>query len=70
MKKMKLTRKLMAACSVVALSAVMYGCTGSGGDEPVMDDPPPPAAAVDLMGSTDLGAGHHHHRCRHQCDGG
>ena len=54
MKKTKLTRKLMAACSVVALSAVMYGCTGSGGDEPVMDDPPPPAAAVDLMGSTDL----------------
>ena len=59
MKKMNLTRKLMAACSIVALSAVMYGCGGGGGDEPVMDepvmdDPPPPAAAVDLMGSTDL----------------
>ena len=59
MKKMKLTRKLMAACSVVALSAVMYGCVhgGNGDGSTAMDDPPPPppaAAAVDLMGSTDL----------------
>ena len=36
MKKSKLTRTLMAACSVVALSAVMYGCVHSG------DDPAPP----------------------------
>ena len=59
MKKTKLTRKLMAACSIVALSAVMYGCahTGNGDGSTAMDDPPPPppaAAAVDLMGSTDL----------------
>ena len=31
MKKTKLTRSLLAACSIVALSAVMYGCTHSGG---------------------------------------
>ena len=30
MKKTKLTRSLLAACSIVALSAVMYGCTGDG----------------------------------------
>ncbi len=32
MKKTKLTRSLMAACSIVALTAVMYGCVHSGGD--------------------------------------
>ena len=31
MKKTNLTRSLLAACSIVALSAVMYGCTGSSG---------------------------------------
>ena len=36
MKKTKLTRSLLAACSIVALSAVMYGCTHSGG--PSQDD--------------------------------
>ena len=30
MKKSNLTRSLMAACSIVALSAVMYGCSSSG----------------------------------------
>ncbi len=30
MKKTKLTRSLLAACSIVALSAVMYGCSSSG----------------------------------------
>ena len=55
MKKTKLTRSLMAACSVVALTAVMYGCVHSGDSETAMDDPPPPPpAAVNLMGSTDL----------------
>ena len=34
MKKAKLTRNLMAAVSIVALSAVMYGCTHSGDDGP------------------------------------
>ena len=35
MKKTKLTRSLLAACSIVALSAVMYGCahTDSGPSE-------------------------------------
>ena len=32
MKKTKLTRSLLAACSIVALSAVMYGCTGDGSE--------------------------------------
>ena len=54
MKKTKLTRSLMAAVSVVALSAVMYGCTHSGSDPVAEPPPPPPPAAVDLMGSTDL----------------
>ena len=39
MKKTKLTRSLLAACSIVALSAVMYGCVhGGGGDGPVATD--------------------------------
>ena len=37
MKKTKLTRSLLAACSIVALSAVMYGCIG-GGDDPATDE--------------------------------
>ena len=32
MNKRKLTRSLMAACSIVAITAVMYGCGGGGGD--------------------------------------
>ena len=32
MKKSKVTRSLLAACSIVALTAVMYGCTHSGDD--------------------------------------
>ena len=38
MKKTKLTRSLMAACSIVALTAVMYGCVHNGGDDPVPAD--------------------------------
>ena len=41
MKKTKLTRSLLAACSIVALSAVMYGCVHGGSDDPPADDPPP-----------------------------
>ena len=39
MKKTKLTRSLLAACSIVALSAVMYACTHSddGVDQAVLD---------------------------------
>ena len=33
MKKTKLTRSLLAACSIVALSAVMYGCAHDSGDD-------------------------------------
>ena len=51
MKKTKLTRSLMAACSIVALSAVMYGCAHSGGDDeadpPVTMDPPEPDTSLD-----------------------
>ena len=32
MKKTKLTRSMLAACSIVALSAVMYGCVHNGDD--------------------------------------
>ena len=39
MKKTKLTRSLLAACSIVALTAVMYGCVHDGGsDAPTTDD--------------------------------
>ena len=44
MKKTKLTRSLMAAVSIVALSAVMYGCVHSG-DDPVE----PPAIDMDAL---------------------
>ena len=47
MKKTKLTRSLLAACSIVALSAVMYGCVG-GGDDPVAKPPP-----IDMDGDGD-----------------
>ena len=40
MKKTKLTRSLMTAVSVVALSAVMYGCVHSSDDPPPADPPP------------------------------
>ena len=33
MKKTKLTRSLLAACSIVALTAVMYGCVHDGGSD-------------------------------------
>ena len=38
MKKTKLTRSLLAACSIVALSAVMYGCTHSGDTKTVIEE--------------------------------
>ena len=38
MKKTKLTRSLLAAVSIVALSAVMYGCAHDGDDPPVVMD--------------------------------
>ena len=38
MKKTKLTRSLMAACSIVALTAVMYGCVHDGGDDTTTGD--------------------------------
>ncbi|MCY4406591.1 MAG: hypothetical protein OXC15_09500 [Rhodospirillaceae bacterium] len=42
MTRRKLTRTFLAACSAVALSAVVYGCGGGGGGTPL------PPAAVDL----------------------
>ena len=60
MKKTKLTRSLLAACSIVALSAVMYGCVHSGGDGEMdtgMEMPmPDPAAPVDVPMDVALGA--------------
>ena len=42
MKKTKLTRSLMAAVSIVALSAVMYGCVHSGDDDAPATEMPTP----------------------------
>ena len=40
MKKTKLTRSLMAACSIVALTAVLGGCLHDGSDDAPATDPP------------------------------
>ena len=58
MKKTKLTRSLLAAVSVVALSAVMYGCVHNGGDdpEPMVEPMPDPMAPVDVTMNVALGA--------------
>ena len=54
MKKTKLTRSLLAACSIVALSVVLSGCLHSGGDDTEemdtggMDMPPPPPPPANL----------------------
>ena len=60
MKKTKLTRSLLAACSIVALSAVMYGCVHNGGNGEMdagMEMPmPDPAAPVDVTMDVALGA--------------
>ena len=42
MKKSKVTRSLLAACSIVALSAVMYGCVHSGDGDTTATEMPPP----------------------------
>ena len=42
MKKSKVTRSLLAAVSVVALSAVMYGCVHNGSSDPAPTEPPAP----------------------------
>ena len=47
MKKSNLTRSLLAACSIVALSAVMYGCVHSGDSSPPPVDQPDTDAALD-----------------------
>ena len=70
MKKTKLTRSLLAACSIVALSAVMYGCVHSGDDssesgmEMPMPDPEPMqtpgeqlAAANTALGTAQMAVG-------------
>ena len=50
MKKMKLTRSLLAACSIVALTAVMYGCVhGGGDDEPATDTTEAPPTPEELL---------------------
>ena len=41
MNKTKVTRSLLAACSIVALTAVMYGCVHSGSDDAATVDPEP-----------------------------
>ena len=58
MKKTKLTRSLLAACSIVALSAVMYGCVHNGGDDAPATDmsgtPEPVPEPTPDPGPTDL----------------
>ena len=58
MKKTKLTRSLLAACSIVALSAVMYGCVHNGGDDAPATDmsetPEPMPEPMPDPGPTDL----------------
>ena len=58
MKKTKLTRSLLAACSIVALSAVMYGCVHNGGDDAPATDmsgtPDPVPEPIEPAGPTDL----------------
>ncbi len=60
MKKTKLTRSLLAACSVVALTAVMYGCVHDGSD-PAPADPPDAMepAPMDVSGSIMLSRAQH-----------
>ena len=51
MKKTKLTRSLLAACSIVALTAVMYGCVHDGDDPPATDGMPTAEEQIaDLQG--------------------
>ena len=56
MKKTKLTRSLLAACSIVALSAVMYGCVHNGGDapEPMVEPMPDPMEPMPVEVTVDL----------------
>ena len=59
MKKTKLTRSLMAACSIVALTAVMYGCVHNGGDDPAEPmvepmEPMEPMEPVPVAASGDI----------------
>ena len=48
MKKTKLTRSLLAACSIVALTAVMYGCVHDGGSDPEPMVEPMPEPELDV----------------------
>ena len=61
MKKTKLTRTLLAACSIVALSAVMYGCVHSGGDDapaaPVVTEPDPALTPTGKVPDVNMGPG-------------
>ena len=61
MKKMKLTRSLLAACSIVALTAVMYGCVHSGSEPPAMEMPGGTALAhAGLAGGMVVNPGTYH----------
>ena len=68
MKKTKLTRSLLAACSIVALSAVMYGCVHSGDDapEPMVEPMPEPMepVPVEVTMSVDVSDAHMQLRLR------
>ena len=66
MKKSKVTRSLLAACSIVALTAVMYGCVHDGGsdtttDETDMEMPTPVAVTLpsNIPAGMTPGAGTH-----------
>ena len=46
MKKTKLTRSFLAACSIVALTAFMYGCVHDGGDDGMKTTEPDPGTEM------------------------
>ena len=52
MKKTKLTRSLLAACSIVALSVVLSGCLHSGGDDTTTTTPTDPTTPTEPPAST------------------
>ena len=54
--KTSLTRTLMTACSILALSAVMYGCVGGGDDDAPATDVPDTSDMDAALGAAQMAA--------------